>query len=82
MMCDHNFAAAAADYDGDKSVDDIDIDDDGTLNSQTMLYDFICIFVLVVNAIVVNRSIDADDDRVIVSIVCIVVFSRLFIWID
>ena len=36
MMCDHNFAAAAADYDGDKSVDDIDIDDDGTLNSQTM----------------------------------------------
>ena len=43
-MCDHNFAAAAADYDGDKSVDDIDIDDDGTLNSQTMLYDFICIF--------------------------------------
>ena len=44
MMCDHNFAAAAADYDGDKSVDDIDIDDDGKLNSQTMLYDFICIF--------------------------------------
>ena len=46
MMCDHNFAAAAAaaDYDGDKSVDEIDIDDDGTLNSQTMLYDFICIF--------------------------------------
>ena len=40
MMCDHNFAAAAADYDGDKSVDDIDIDDDGKLNSQTMLYDF------------------------------------------
>ena len=38
-MCDLNFAAAAADYDGD-----IDIDDDGTLNSQTMLYDFICIF--------------------------------------
>ena len=25
-------------------VDDIDIDDDGKLNSQTMLYDFICIF--------------------------------------
>ena len=45
MMCDHNFAAAAAaDYDGDKSVDDVDNDDDGTLNSQTMLYDFICIF--------------------------------------
>ena len=43
-MCDHNFADAAADYDGDKSVDDVDNDDDGTLNSQTMLYDFICIF--------------------------------------
>ena len=45
-MCDNNFAAAAAaaDYDGDKSVDDVDIDDDGTLNSQTMLYEFICIF--------------------------------------
>ena len=43
-MRDHNFAAAAADYDGDKSVDGIDIDDDETLNSQTMLYDFICIF--------------------------------------
>ena len=29
MMCGNNFAAAAAgDYDGDKSVDDIDIDDD------------------------------------------------------
>lgn len=39
-------------------------------------------FVLVVNAIVMNRSIDDDDDRVIVSIVCIVVFSRLFIWIE
>ena len=44
-MCGNNFAAAAAgDYDGDKSVDDIDIDDDGKLNSQTMLYDYICIF--------------------------------------
>ena len=43
-MCDHNFAAAAADYDGDKSVDDIDIYDDGKLNSQTMLLIFICIF--------------------------------------
>ena len=39
-MCGNNFAAAAGDYDGDKSVDDIDIDDDGKLNSQTMLYDF------------------------------------------
>ena len=37
---------------------------------------------LVVIAIVMNRSIDDDDDRVIVLIVCIVVFSRLFIWIE
>ena len=37
-------------------------------------------FLLMMNAIVMNRSID-DNDRVIVLIVSMDVFSRLFIWI-
>ena len=44
MMCDHNFAAASADHDVDKNVDDSDTDDDGKLNSQTTFHDSICIF--------------------------------------
>jgi hypothetical protein len=31
MICDHNFAAASADYDGHRNVDDCDIDGDGKL---------------------------------------------------